>query len=245
MSSLWQKLIWNFKLGISSTPAVLKASATFANGSTWTGDFSVTAHKSELTTETNAYENIHAWLDCADGWQKLPSGRVLWVWYVIAFWWDRNSKYIQSYCRWSALCNPQRTCGAGNQLAMKPEPTWWSSPLETTLKSSSTWCSSTPRLPPQALLLVPFPRHSMMATQSGFGTTLERRSRSAHMDVSSRRPLTRWTSLRKWADPSTLILSTHLQAPMSIWRTFLISISTCGQLLRAMQLISFAWRYFF
>ena len=56
---------------------MLKASATFANGSTWTGDFGVTAYKSELSTETNAYENVHAWLDCEGGWKSLPSGKVI------------------------------------------------------------------------------------------------------------------------------------------------------------------------
>ena len=55
---------------------MLKASATFANGTTWTGDFGVTAHKSELSTETNAYENVHGWLDCEGGWKSLPSGKV-------------------------------------------------------------------------------------------------------------------------------------------------------------------------
>ena len=63
-------------VGIDSTPAVLKASATFANGTTWTGDFGVTAYESELSTETNAYENVHAWLDCEGGWKSLPSGKV-------------------------------------------------------------------------------------------------------------------------------------------------------------------------
>ena len=47
----------------------------------------MTAHKSELTTETNAYENIHEWLDCADGWQKLPSGKVLSVDVMSLHWW--------------------------------------------------------------------------------------------------------------------------------------------------------------
>ena len=55
----------------------MKASATFANGSTWTADFGVTAHSAELSTETNAYENIHAWLDCEGGWKTLPSGKVI------------------------------------------------------------------------------------------------------------------------------------------------------------------------
>ena len=55
---------------------MLKASATFANGTTWTGDFGVTAYKSELSTETNAYEDVHGWLECEGGWKSLPSGKV-------------------------------------------------------------------------------------------------------------------------------------------------------------------------